>query len=274
MSGPVRELRNPGDLVVVAPEWQGPNARREFGDELMPLRDVARADATSYQRAIEISTLGDTLPEFRDWPIVERRSEGAFELLVHENPNPAVVKFDFLEELKPKRAEAYTYDPGVGREQRTLCHFNFNSRVSSGNLGGPPTFPRERFQCPGGDAYFVGVTVIDDSHEYRPKRCIWANPTPTGPIGITFREVPLGKVIRGFGELPWVLERQYNGPPIVLSVRVAGQEIGRFEHHDGEGWRGFEFPLGALAGRTEDVEFEVSSSMARERYFCFQADSR
>ena len=69
--------------------------------------------------------------------------------------------------------------------------------------------------------------------------------------------------------------RPQAGPlPIVLTVRVAGQEIGRFEHLDGQGWRSFQFPLGAFAGRTEDVEFEVSSSNHRERYFCFQADSR
>ncbi|MEZ4375405.1 MAG: hypothetical protein R3B07_31630 [Polyangiaceae bacterium] len=271
---PVRELRKPGDLVVASPEWQGPNARRALGDALMPLADVARADASAYKRAIEISTVGETLPEFRSWPIVERRSQGGFELLVHQNPSPASVKFDFLEELNAKRAEAYTYDPKLGRDQRTLCPYNATSRVSSGGLGGPPTFPSGRFQCPGGEPYFVGVTVIDDSNEYRPKRCIWANPTPTGPIGVTFREVALGERIRGFGELPWVLERGYNGPPIVLTVRVAGQELGRFEHRDGQGWRGFDFPLGAFAGRTEDVEFEVSSSNFRERYFCFQADTR
>lgn len=240
----------------------------------MSLRDMSRADSSTYRRVIEVSSLGETRAEFRSWPIVERRKTGPFELLVRENPEPETVRFDFLEELNPRRAEAYTFDPQLGRDQRTLCPFNYNSRQHSGSLGGPPTYPSARFQCPGGDGYFIGVTVIDSSLEYRPKRCIWANPTPTGPIGVTFREVPLGNKIRGFGQLPWLLERTYNGPPIVLTVRVAGQEIGRFEHRDGEGWRGFEFPLGALAGRTADVEFEVSSSLARERYFCFQADSR
>ncbi|MCA9630851.1 MAG: hypothetical protein KC766_24460 [Myxococcales bacterium] len=274
VAGPVKELRHPGDLIVVSPAWQGPNARHVLGDELMPMRDVARSDSSLYQRAIEISSLGEQQKEFAAWPVVERRRAGPFTLLVHENPSPESLKFDFLEELEPKRAEAYTYDPKLGREQRILCAFNANSRVSSGNLGGPPTFPSARFQCPGGASYFVGVTVIDDSEEYQPKRCIWANPTPTGPIGVTFRQVPLGNVIRGYGELPWQLEREFNGPPIVLTVRVAGQEIGRFEHLDGQGWRSFQFPLGAFAGRTEDVEFEVSSSNHRERYFCFQADSR
>ena len=37
-------LRKHGELVVIAPEWAEPNARFAFGDELMPLRDVARAD--------------------------------------------------------------------------------------------------------------------------------------------------------------------------------------------------------------------------------------
>ncbi len=274
VAGPVKELKRPGDLVIASPEWQGPNARRALGDALMPLAGVARADSSAYQRAIEISSLGETSDELASWPILERRRVGPFELLIHENPSPASVKFDFLEEMNPKRVEAYTYDPKLGREQRTLCPYNFNARVNSGGLGGPPTYPRTRFQCPGGEAYFIGITVIDDSNEYRPKRCIWAPPTPMGPIGVTFREVPLGNVIRGYGELPWVLERGYNGPPIVLKVRVAGQEVGRFEHRDGQGWRGFEFPLGTYAGRTEDVEFEVSSSHYRERYFCFQADTR
>ena len=147
-------------------------------------------------------------------------------------------------------------------------------RIAAGGLGGHPTFPPERFECPSGIFFFVGVTVIADE-EFRPRRCLWSHPPLTGEIVTRFHDVPLGKVIRGHGGLYWMTERELKGAPVTLTVRVDGDQVGSFTHRDGEGWKGFEMPLGAHAGqRAREVEIGVSSSNYKDRHFCFEADTR
>lgn len=268
----LKELKQPSDLVVVAPEWAGVNARHALGDELMPLKGLARPDETAFPRAIEVSALGEHSHAVAGWLTLETHRVGPFTLTIKQNPAPARVLFDFADQLVPEHAEVFTTKAGA--ELRESCPFNRASRVSSGGLGGPPTFPSARFQCAGAEWFFMGVTVIDDSFEYGPKRCIWAHPTASGNIGVVYREVPLGTTIRGYAQLPWVGQRAGRGAPITLTVRVAGQDIGSYVHRDGDGWRGFEFPLGALAGSEQDVEFLVTTPNAENRHFCFQADTR
>src|SRR5258708_6517904 len=87
----VERLRKRSELIVVAPEWAEPNARAAFGDALMPLEDVARADDTTYPRALEISTLGVAAPELSGWRILGEERSGKFRLRLLENPRPAHV---------------------------------------------------------------------------------------------------------------------------------------------------------------------------------------
>src|SRR5262245_37726671 len=58
----VASAYKPENVVVVAPYWAEPMARLAFGDELMPLRDVARPDVTRYPEALEVSILGQRAP--------------------------------------------------------------------------------------------------------------------------------------------------------------------------------------------------------------------
>jgi hypothetical protein len=269
--GSVAELRGSQGLVVVAPHWAEPLARHAFGDELMPLDEVARPDESGFARAVEVSLLGRSAPELAGWRSVEERRAGRFRLRVLENPSPVRVLFDFVEHVAPPHLSAFHAREAGG--ERQPCAWNPRARVSNGGLGGNPTFPARRFECPGGEYFFVGVTVIDDQHEYRPRRCIWAHPPEHGSLLLRFAAVPLGAVVRGHAGLPWLIHRDGSGTPVELRVRVGGREIGRVLHHDVEGWKRFELPTGA-AGRREDVELEVSSERAAHRHFCFQADTR
>jgi hypothetical protein len=128
--------------------------------------------------------------------------------------------------------------------------------------------------CPGEPSnVFVGVTIIDDEQE-RPKRCVWSHPPASpGELVTTYRDVPLGTVIRGHAGMGWLTERDRAGPAFVVRVVISGTEIGRLVHQDGEGWKPFEFPLGSNASRRADVEFRVSSAGAGNNA-CFEADSR
>jgi len=266
---PVTRLRQSDELVVVAPRWAEPLARRALGDQTMPLSDVARPDDSGRARAIEVSILGERAPELSTWRTVSEERRGRFSLRVLENPSPEKVLYDFVDHVSPEHVEVSEGAPGMPRP----CLWRDNAPVSNGALGGNPTFPKRRFSCSSGDWFFVGVTVIDDNQEYRARRCIWSHPTPSGPLRIRYKSVPLGSTIRGYGGMPWLIFRDGAGEPVELEVRVDGQSIGTASLRDRDGWSGFSFPTGR-PGTTADVEFEVRSSNIKDRHFCFSADTR
>jgi hypothetical protein len=265
----VRALAAPEVLIVVAPGWAEPNARFALGSELMPLAHVARPDESAFERALEVAILGEHAPELRGWRLDGERREGRFALRSWTNPTPARVAYDFLAELGPRSTRAQVLRPNGVAEP---CPYG-TGKVSNGDLGGHPTFPRKRFMCPGADWSFVGVTVIEDQG-YRPRQCIWAHPSNRGTLDIRFDAVPIAATITGHGGLPYLFERESHGAPVELEVRVAGESVGTWAHADGEGWKPFSFSTAAFAGQTQPVEFRVRSRQVRSRQFCFHASAR
>ncbi|MCK6591335.1 MAG: hypothetical protein L6Q76_27600 [Polyangiaceae bacterium] len=265
---PVAAIHKPGDLVVTAPHWAEPLARRALGDDLMPLRDTARPDASRYASAIEISILGERSDELSGWTEESRETHGKFVIRRLRNPAPAPVVFDFTDHTLPPFADVRGTEPPVS------CVWNERAQILAGGLGGHPTFPRRRFECPGGPFFNVGVTVIADQ-DFRPRRCIWSHPLARGEIVTRYRGVPLGNVIQGHAGMYWIVERTLTGAPVTLSVRVDGEPVGSFSHIDGDGWKHFVFSLGPHAGKTSaEVEFAVSTPSYHHRHYCFEADSR
>ncbi|HEX4335331.1 MAG TPA: hypothetical protein VH062_05420 [Polyangiaceae bacterium] len=262
------DLRRHDELVVIAPYWAEPNARYAFGDELMPVRDVARADETAYARAIEVSIIGASAPELAGWKVLEERNVGKLRMRVLANPAPAHVTFDFVDAV----ADATVADVRAAGAE-TPCPYTTTARRSAGGLHGDPAFPAARHACSGTEAHFVGVTVVEDE-QWHGRRCIWAEPTDGAELAIRFHDVPLGKTLRGHATLPWWLERELHGAPVTLRVLVNGQELGVYEHRDGQGWRMFEMPLEKFSGTRADVEFRVSSRRSHDRQFCFEANTR
>jgi hypothetical protein len=274
LAEPVRQMRADDALVVVAPAWAEPMARRALGDELMPLAQVARPDAHRYARAIEISVTGASAQETEHWRAGEERQQGPFRLRVLENPQPPAIQFDFVERFGPEQLSVHLQGPAQGdSESEQPCRFTDSARVRNGGLGGHPTFPARRFACGGGDAQFVAVTVIDDV-DYAPRRCIWAPPTPGGAVVLRYRDVPLGSEIHGHAGFPWVMVRDTDGPPVRLEIRVGGRPIGTHVARDPMGWAPFSFPVGATKGQRADVELAVRSDGGADRPFCFYADTR
>ena len=266
---PVNRLRQAGDLLVVAPRWAEPMARRELGDQDMPLADLARPDADRYRTAIELSILGQRAPELAGWRELGREKVGKFELRRLENPRPLPVTFDFVGALGPEQVSVQMVGPGV-----TPCPWAAQAPVLAPGRGGHPTFPARRFACPLGELFNVGVTVIADQ-DFLPRRCIWAHPPAWGELKIRYRKVDLGEVIAGHGGMDWMIERELHGAPIRLTVKVDGQTVGEAIHRDGQGWARFEFGLGAHAhARGAEVEFAVSSPNYQNRHFCFEANTR
>jgi len=145
----VKARKGPADLVIVAPEWSEPLARAAFGDALMPIADVARADVSAYRRAIEVDELNASAPDVASWPVREERQSGRFRLRVRENPAPVRILFSFLEQARPPFLEA---SERVNDRERA-CPFTAHATVTSGGLHGHLAFPRERYNC-GGEEFF------------------------------------------------------------------------------------------------------------------------
>jgi hypothetical protein len=265
----VVQLKQPADLLVVAPEWADPLARFAFGDQLMPIRDVARADVSAYPRALEVSTLGSSAPELSDWKVGEQRVVGRFQLRVRENPNPAHILFSFLDHAEPTFLAVTAGDSG---ESERPCVYTQHAQSSTGGLHGHLAFPRERYSC-GGEEFFVGVTILDDQ-EYRPRRCLWAEPRGGESVRLSFTNVPMGRKIYGYAGLSYFLFRDGQHEATLISVHVAGQQVGSYEHHDERGWHHFEFDTSRFTGQVANVEFDVSSADPRDRQLCFYADTR
>lgn len=264
LGAPLAALRTQEELVVVAPNWAEPHARRVFGDTAMPLRDVARPDESGYPKAIEISVLGErALPA---WTVLSEKDHGKFTLRELQNPDYQAVHLDFVDHFSPETVEAYA---GASREP---CTFNPRAQVSNGALHGHPTFPKERFDC-GGSSQFVGVTVIEDER-YQPRRCLWADPTKARPIAVRFKQVTLHERLRGYGGISYFDERDGGGGSVQLEVRAGDKPLGQYQHAPGEGWTKFEFSTADFKGQTHDVEFRVRALKGRPRGFCFQADLR
>jgi hypothetical protein len=264
----VETEKRPGELVVIAPRWADPAARRAFGDALMPMRDEGRPDESRYASALEVSILGASAPDLEGWKQEGERTLGKFVLRHRTNPSPAHVVFDFVDNARPPLADVRGTSPPI------TCTWNPRAAVETVGFGGHPTFPRERFECPTGAYFFVGETVIADQ-DFRARRCLWSHPFAHGEIVTRFRGVPLGSVIRGHGGIHWMTERDLRGAPITLTVRVGGDAIGTYTHADGDGWKPFEFALGRHAGEKDaEVEFAVTTTNYRDRHFCFEADTR
>jgi hypothetical protein len=264
----VSRAHKDGDLVVVAPRWAEPHARHALGDRYFPLPKLARASSETLDRAVEVSLFGERTPDLASFREVSVSRLGPFVVRELDNPSAPRVLFDFVDHLGPERASAAGTDPA------TECRWTERARLATGGLGGHPTFPRARFECPEGPFFNVSVTVIADER-FLPRRCIWAHPPASGARVVRFEGVPLGDRIVIRAGMYWVIERDGEGAPVMLAVRVGGEEVGRTVHEDGEGWERTEIDLGGHArAAAATVEFEVSTADATHRHFCFAADTR
>ena len=267
LSQRIDRLKRPGEPLLIAPEWAQPLARQAFGDAAFPLAELARADLLGFRRVLEVSALGARTEETRGWRQISEEESGRFTLRILENPAPRRAKYRFVDRVAPASLSVSVLVNG----EATFCPFTDQARVTSGGLHGQVTFPRERFRCPGGDAFFVGVTLIDDQ-DYRPRQCIWARPPESGVLRLRFSNVPVGRSLRGFAGLSYFLFRDGLGQPITLRASVGDKPVGAYTHRDEWGFRGFEFATPGVEG-VSDVEFQIASEAGEARDFCFVAEA-
>lgn len=268
----IARARREGDLVTSAPWWTDPLARMHFRD-LIPLRDAARPDATRYARAWVATLRNSEHPDLRGWREESRAEFGKVSVRLMVNPQPARVLYDFADHLHPPDARVARVLQG----EATGCEFHPGNFVGGGGLGQGALAPPDRFQCSSEGWNYVGVTVIEDM-DHRGRRCMWSHPVPGGVMATRFENVPIGTKLHGHHGIAYEAERGDDfgnvGGPVNLTVRIDDQEAGTSVHHDGEGWKGFEFDTRAWAGTTHAVTFEVSAPQPGMRHYCFEGDTR
>jgi hypothetical protein len=273
----VKEKAAPEDLVAFAPRWADPVGREHFG-ALATFEREARPDTSGFPRAFEVSLRGEHLPELDGWLVSERTKFGGVTVSTLQNPRPVHVLDDLVSMVDPSRMRVWRVDG----QRETECVFGHNP-TQAGALGFGPAIPGDRFSCPGS---FVGVSVAADL-DYRPRRCIYAPPPGGGSfVRIRFTGVHVGRTLYGHHTLYVEAERDRKGAPVTIKwtavPALAGQApstgqasvLGSVVHHDGDGWKAFEFDTSEFAGQTVDIDAEVSSPTSDRRMYCFQADTR
>jgi hypothetical protein len=265
----VKALYQPGTWVTVVPTWADPLLRFQMGSEFFPLDVIARADDDGLDRAIVVSFMGQRNNSLWRWALKHSEKVGPFSLEVFENPHPEHAKARLIQQIKPPYLEVFDGQPGDPK----VCVYTEHARVSTGGLGGNPTLPASRFVCPSGEPFGVAVTTIDDE-QFRPRRCIWAHPSPNGPLTLVFHDVPLGKKIVGHAGLPWLISRDGGGSPIELIARLDGVRLGRYVVVDQEGFQRFEWDTRLRDNQQADLELTVTTENAQNRRLCFTLETR
>lgn len=257
------KLKEPGMPIVVAPAWAEPLVR-QAAPTLFPLAEQTRADDSGFASFLEVSVLGKSAPELDGFSVRRTERFGKFQLSVRENPQPDRVSFDFVTAVDQGEVEIFTDLGG----QRQPCQPLPRAHTQTGGLHGHVAYPRQRYEC--GDGHFVGVTLIEDA-TYRPHRCVLTQLPPDGSVVLRFSSVSAGQRLVGFAGFSYFLERDDQAETVELSVREAGQALGRYRAVGADGWARFELLRGAQTG---SVEVDVRRLERRAGDFCFALEAR
>jgi len=256
-------LKQPGQPLVVAPDWAEPWVR-QAAPGLFPLNELARADDASFASFLEVSLLGQSAPELDGFPFRDERAVGAFRVRRRQNPRYEPTRYDFVAAVDEGRAEVFTELDA----RRSECVFGERPRTETGGLHGHVAYPRRRHQCALGR--FVGVTLIDDQ-DYRPRRCILAQPPESGSVVLRFAAVPAAARLVGFVGASYFLERDATRPQIELTLAANQRPLARRTFSGAEGWTRFDTPLGS---EPADVEVHISALARGRADFCFSLEAK
>ncbi len=247
------------DLIAIAPRWLDPLARTYFGDDLLSIKRLGRAEESRFKRVIEVSARGKRLDAFAGWRKTDERKAGAFTIRVLDNPTPVHVIDDLVTRAKPNDLSVFRVD-GASRP----CDY-VEAAPQMGALGYGMAIPGHRYACPSGG--FVGESVLPSYPDYFPRRVLYAQP-PGGndTLELRFSAVRMGHALRGHHGVAVHHERDGLGPGVVLGFRIGERLIGTATHRDTDGWKAFEFQTPDLAGQSVDLTVTVACKTGGRPY--------
>ncbi len=261
----IRSEKQPGDLILVAPDWADPLLRLHLGDEI-PIAAAGRADFAPFERVWEVSIRGHWHRGLnpRDAEPLPLHEFGEVSVRLHDiGPSPIVANLiDALPQAEVRIGER-------------ACRWQ-SRRAEGGGLGRGALWPKDRFHCGPQPWLFVGETVLEDL-DLQPRRCVWQHPASGEPVRTTLRNVPLGERIVLHAGLYYVHERPLTGGTVEVEVELDGESIGTMVHRDGDGWKRLEVSTETRARGDRargDVTIEVRADQPDMRTLCWAASTR
>lgn len=218
----VNEMKQPGDLLVVAPDW-AVQARMYF-QEWMNFKMFGRFDTTTYKRLIEVSINGATSPEAEGLTASETHQFGNLDVNTYPLPKPAKIRYDFTDKWRDA-----TYEK-TGKA--------------------PPEL------------------MID--HWFHPRRVLQIDLKQRASI--TFKDVPLSGVLRGYAIIGYREGRFNEGAPIYLEIFLDDKKIGEQHVANFSKIEPFEYSLPGKGRGT--IRFEVAAKDNKKRQFGIAVDVR
>lgn len=273
----------PSDLVLVAPDWADPLARKYFGGELLNIERAAFTDVSVFPRAIEVSMRGQHRAELAGFALQKEIESGPFTLRILSNPTyqprlDQLLAHVGTPNMRVTRVD-YAGQGSAGGKMEIDCPF-VKTDVQSGGLGFGAPHPAKHYECPKGG--MAGISILTDL-DYNPRHCLLIFP-PGGKSKIQIRmdAFRFGKKLHGSHGVYVHSERLLKFPPIALSLSSGEAAIGKIVHADGEGWTQFQLETPALEGQTASLSLEIESPVGLStggydgawRQYCFALDTR
>ena len=84
----------------------------------------------------------------------------------------------------------------------------------------------------------------------------------------------MGRTLYGHHGIYVEAERNRTGSPVTIRFTSGDSVVGEVVHHDGDGWKAFEFDTSDLAGHTVDLEADIAAPASDRRMYCFEASTR
>lgn len=139
-----RQALAPNDLIVVAPRWAEPVARRHLGD-LMPAAMLGRPDEARYGRILELSMRGARAPEAAGLPLEAESAHGRVTLRRYRR-QAATVTADLVADLLSARVGQAPMDAPAGAPEQP-CLWGGPAPGPPGSA--PPRGEAGAFRCRG-----------------------------------------------------------------------------------------------------------------------------
>lgn len=256
----VGEGIGPRDVVVAAPGWTDPLLREASGP-IITQEMAGFSDLAAFERLWVVSIRGADFEGAPGREPAESETFGGVRVR-RWDLGPSSVRDSLVPKVGTARVAI------VRPSGETECRPERSRQTRGGGLGTGPVQPRERFVCPGGA--WIGRTVNEDL-SLEPRDCIYQPALGVDPLRVTIEDVELGERFVFYGGLYAEAERMEDHAPIDVVAYVDGAEIGRFTHHDGEGWTRHEWATRPGRG---SVSIDVTSRNPDRRMFCWSATTR
>ncbi len=258
----LRERFEPGDTILVSPEWADPLLRTELGD-LIPPPHAGRSDLAAYRRVFEVSLRGHRSPWVQGMSEASSEDVGRVRIRRYDLGEPSV-RYDLVEHL----ADAQVTLNG------NPCP-RVNRPNSTGGAFRGPAIPRERFHCGPEDYFYIGQTVLEDL-DLTPRYCVWTHPHRDQSVQAVRYEIPNSERFVFYSGMEYGSARELHGGAVTVDVAFYRGDVLLEEgyldtHRDGDGWKRVEraVPEGA-----DGVEVRIFAVDPGHRWFCWAGSLR